>query len=108
MPPRIELGLVIDRHSSLSLQHQLRLRLIEAMNRGILRPGRKLPSSRELAAQIGVARNTVTLAYDALIAEGHLVTRPRSGIFVASDLRHERVTTGRRGLARNAAPSAMS
>lgn len=101
MSAKFELGLVIDRDSSLSLQHQLRLRLIEAMNRGVLRPGRKLPSSRELSMQIGIARNTVTLAYEALIAEGHLVSRPRSGIFVASEPPAERVTTGRRGLTRN-------
>jgi GntR family transcriptional regulator / MocR family aminotransferase len=107
MAAKFELGFVIDRHSALSLQHQLRLRLIEAMNCGVLRPGRKLPSSRELSAQIGIARNTVTLAYEALIAEGHLVSRPRSGIFVAEEPPGERITTGRRGLKRKAIGAAM-
>lgn len=95
-----ELAFVLDPRSSLSLQHQLRHKLIDAMNRGVLSPGRKLPSSRQLAHQAGVSRNTVTLAYDALLADGHLVSRPRSGIFVANDVGGERVTTGRRGLAR--------
>lgn len=104
--PPPELAVVIDPRSTLSLQHQLRHRLIDAMNRGILRPGRKLPSTRRLAEQAGVSRTTVTLAYDALLAEGHLVSRPRSGIFVAEDVQGERVTTGRRGLARAAPASA--
>jgi len=99
---KLELAVVIDPRSPLSLQHQLRQKLVDAMNRGVLRPGHRLPSSRQLAEQVGVSRNTVTLAYDALLAEGHLVSRPRSGIFVADDVQTERVTTGRRGLARTA------
>jgi GntR family transcriptional regulator / MocR family aminotransferase len=100
MRSEFDLGFAIDRASTLSLQHQLRLRLIEAIHRGVLRPGRKLPSSRQLSEQIGVSRNTVTLAYDALLAEGHLLTRPRSGIFVASEIQGDRLTTGRRGITR--------
>ena len=99
MRSEFEFGFIIDRDSTLSLQHQLRLRLIDAIHRGVLKPGRKLPSSRQLSNQIGVSRNTVTLAYDALLAEGHLLTKPRSGIFVASDVPADRLTTGRRGLA---------
>lgn len=100
-----ELGFDLDRGGSLSLQHQLRLRFIDAIHRGVLKPGRKLPSSRQLSVQIGVSRNTVTLAYDALLAEGHLQTRPRSGIFVATEIQGDRVTTGRRGLTRKTAPA---
>ena len=103
MRSEFDLGFAIDRSSALSLQHQLRLRLIDAIHRGVLRPGRKLPSSRQLSEQIGVSRNTVTLAYDALLAEGHLLTRPRSGIFVACEIQGDRLTTGRRGLSRKSA-----
>jgi len=92
------LALEVDPSSSLSLQHQVRQRLIDAMTHGVLRPGRRLPSSRRLAQQVGVSRNTITLAYDALLAEGHLISRPRSGIFVAQHVQSERVTTGRQGL----------
>ena len=94
--------LVLDPESALSLQHQVRQKLIDAMSRGVLRPGRRLPSSRGLARQAGISRNTVTLAYDALLAAGHLVSRPRSGIFVAPEAPAERITTGRRGLTRPA------
>jgi GntR family transcriptional regulator / MocR family aminotransferase len=96
--PQYGFTLVVDPHSALTLQHQVRQRLIDAMAHGILRPGRRLPSSRLLAKQAGVSRNTITLAYDALLAEGHLQSRPRSGIFVAPTVQGERVTTGRRGL----------
>jgi GntR family transcriptional regulator/MocR family aminotransferase len=99
---RPPLELVLDPASALSLQHQVRHRLIDAITRGVLRPGHRLPSSRALARQAGIARNTVTLAYDALVAAGHLVSRPRSGIFVAPQPPGERVTTGRRGLSRPA------
>lgn len=95
---KYELTLEVDASSSLSLQHQVRQRLIDAMTHGVLRPGRRLPSTRKLAQQIGVSRNTVSLAYDALLAEGHLISRPRSGIFVAPTVQSERVTTGRQGL----------
>ncbi len=104
--PRIDL--VVDPDSPLSLQHQVRQRLIDAMTRGTLRPGRRLPSSRALARQAGISRNTVTLAYDALLAAGHLVSRPRSGIFIAPQSPAERVTTGRRGLSRPADPASAT
>lgn len=91
-----DLNIVLDPADELSLQHQLRQKLIDAIHRGVLRPGRRLPSSRSLAARIGVSRNTVSLAYDALLAEGHIVSRSRSGIFVASDVPSVRIAVGRR------------
>ena len=90
----------VDRHGPLSLQQQVRQRIIDALSHGVLRPGRRLPSTRLLAAQTGLSRNTITLAYDALLAEGHLESRARSGIYVPANAPVERVTTGRRGLRR--------
>ncbi len=49
---------------------------------GLLRPGEAVPSSRELAQRLGVARNTVTLAYDRLAAEGFLRSRVGAGTYV--------------------------
>lgn len=72
----------LDAGSKLSLQDQIRQKIFEAIQSGVFAPGRRLPSSRSLARQLGVARNTVTLAYQKLIAEGHLVSRERSGIYV--------------------------
>lgn len=72
----------LDPDSPLSLQGQLRQKIVEAIMVGSLVPDRRLPSSRKLAAQLGVARNTVVLAYQQLIDEGYLLTRERSGIYV--------------------------
>jgi GntR family transcriptional regulator/MocR family aminotransferase len=78
-----DITLALDRTATLSLQDQLRQRIVEAIYAGTLRPGRRMPSSRSLAEQLGVSRNTVVLAYGDLVAEGHLEARNRSGIFVS-------------------------
>jgi GntR family transcriptional regulator/MocR family aminotransferase len=49
-----------------------------------LRPGSRLPSSRQLAQDLGLARNTVADAYGQLVAEGWLTSRHGSGTWVAS------------------------
>lgn len=73
----------LDASSTLSLQDQIRQKIVSAVSSGTLPPGAKLPSSRELARQLGVARNTAILAYEQLVAEGFLASKPRSGIFVS-------------------------
>ncbi|MFF3616846.1 PLP-dependent aminotransferase family protein [Streptomyces sp. NPDC002580] len=57
--------------------------LREAVRSGRLAPGTRLPSSRSLAADLGVARNTVADAYADLVAEGWLTARQGSGTQVA-------------------------
>ncbi|WP_149184999.1 PLP-dependent aminotransferase family protein [Streptomyces sp. TRM49041] len=57
--------------------------LREAVRTGRLTPGTRLPSSRTLAADLGVARNTVADAYAELVAEGWLTARQGSGTRVA-------------------------
>ncbi|PNV33088.1 GntR family transcriptional regulator [Streptomyces sp. DH-12] len=57
--------------------------LREAVRGGRLAPGARLPSSRSLAADLGVARNTVADAYADLVAEGWLTARQGSGTRVA-------------------------
>ncbi|WP_306186381.1 PLP-dependent aminotransferase family protein [Streptomyces sp. MK5] len=57
--------------------------LREAVRSGRLAPGTRLPSSRVLAADLGVARNTVADAYADLVAEGWLTARQGSGTRVA-------------------------
>jgi GntR family transcriptional regulator/MocR family aminotransferase len=51
---------------------------------GRLGGGDKVPATRDLAAQLGVARGTVTVAYDRLVGEGFLESRPGAGTFVTS------------------------
>jgi GntR family transcriptional regulator/MocR family aminotransferase len=55
----------------------------EAIQTGRIRKGQKLPATRALAAELGVARITATQAYDRLVAEGYLVSKVGAGTFVA-------------------------
>lgn len=57
--------------------------LREAVRDGRLAPGTRLPPYRSLAADLGLARNTVAQAYGELVAEGWLVARQGSGTRVA-------------------------
>jgi GntR family transcriptional regulator/MocR family aminotransferase len=61
-------------------------RLADDVRRGRLRPGDRLPGSRELAASLGVHRNTVLAAYQELVSEGWLVATNGSGTFVNREL----------------------
>jgi GntR family transcriptional regulator/MocR family aminotransferase len=81
---------------NLSLQGQIREMLVSAILDGQLPPGLPVPSSREMADQLGVARNTVVLAYQQLADEGYLVSRQRSGHFVNVDMVPGRAPGGQR------------
>ncbi|WP_419997326.1 PLP-dependent aminotransferase family protein [Streptomyces boninensis] len=69
--------------------------LREAVRGGRLAPGVRLPSSRALAADLGVARNTVADAYAELVAEGWLTARQGSGTRVAQRAEPRRARAGR-------------
>jgi GntR family transcriptional regulator/MocR family aminotransferase len=78
--PRV---LFLNRGSDLSLQVQLAARLKGLIQSGQMGAGDPLPSSRELAAELKVSRNTVVYAYERLISEGYLSSRLRSRVFVS-------------------------
>jgi GntR family transcriptional regulator / MocR family aminotransferase len=118
-------GLILDRSSAISLSRQLAERLREQILAGQLGPGFRLPSTRALAAELAVSRNTTLVAYDQLLAEGYVEGRVGAGTTVARVLpetflsvpaagaRGRRVPAGgqgaaavsRRGLALTAAPA---
>ncbi|NOX83577.1 MAG: PLP-dependent aminotransferase family protein [Alphaproteobacteria bacterium] len=75
----------IDRESTVSLQEQLRRQIIDAIAIGTLPSGMRLPSSRQLSADLEISRNTVAAVYDRLIADGHLSSSDRSGVYVRDD-----------------------
>ncbi len=81
----------LDPDSGLNLQGQIRQKLVEAILNETFSVGRRLPSSRKLADQLQVARNTVVLAYQQLIDEGYLISRERSGIYVNDKILERRV-----------------
>nr|WP_300309165.1 PLP-dependent aminotransferase family protein [Halomonas sp.] len=74
-----------------SLQSQLREQIAHAILEGHLPVDEALPSSRKLAKELGVARNTVMLAYEQLLDDGYLIARERSGYFVNPDILGGRV-----------------
>jgi GntR family transcriptional regulator / MocR family aminotransferase len=61
-------------------------RLRQGILAGTLPPGTRLPPTRIMAEEIGVARQTVVLAYERLAAEGYVRARTGSGTYVAPDL----------------------
>ncbi|WP_067684993.1 MocR-like pyridoxine biosynthesis transcription factor PdxR [Actinoplanes awajinensis] len=73
----------LDRTAGL-LAGQIYRQLRDAVLDGRLRRNEALPSSRELAEQLKVSRNTVTAAYDRLVAEGYLTSRAGAGTFVTT------------------------
>jgi GntR family transcriptional regulator / MocR family aminotransferase len=91
--------LSIERGTGKPLYRQLREALEHEIAVGALDLTRPLPSSRELARELGVSRNTVNTAYLELESEGFVEARPRSGLFVNRDMLREL----RRGLPSSAA-----
>lgn len=72
--------------SSQPYHRQIYRQVREAILMGRLRPGDRLPSTRDLASQLDLARNTVARAYADLLAEGYLTGQVGSGTYVASSL----------------------
>jgi GntR family transcriptional regulator/MocR family aminotransferase len=88
-------GVWLDRASRFTLQDQLVRQVKELIQRAVLAPGEPLPSTRELAAELKVSRNTAVYAYDRLMSEGFIEPRPRSGVFVSPSIslsRHSKWT----------------
>src|SRR4051794_14429126 len=77
----------VDLHLELGgprMRGALERALREALRSGRLAPGTRLPSSRSLAGDLGLARNTVAAAYGQLVAEGWLEGRQGAGTRVAA------------------------
>jgi GntR family transcriptional regulator / MocR family aminotransferase len=81
-----ELALALNRSADVSLGHQVQEALRRAIRSGTLRSGERLPSTRQLADQLGVSRGLVVSAYEQLLAEGYVVSTVGSGTRVANGL----------------------
>jgi GntR family transcriptional regulator/MocR family aminotransferase len=92
-----EVLIELDRSRPRRLRAQVEDELRDAIRSGRLAPGTLLPSTRALAADIGVTRGVIVAAYDQLLAEGYLVARAGSGTVVSS-------TAGRRPPLRRPGP----
>lgn len=79
-------GIVLQRQSEITLARQLYQALREQMLHGLLPPGEALPSTREMAQDLAISRNTACEAYEMLAAEGYVVCRQGSPTRVADGL----------------------
>lgn len=68
--------------SSRPLYQQLYEAIVRQIRDGRLPVGERMPGKRSLASQLAVSVNTVDTAYQMLVAEGYLESRPRSGFYV--------------------------
>jgi GntR family transcriptional regulator/MocR family aminotransferase len=92
-PPARGPAVVLDREDAAPLYRQVRDRLREQILDGQLEAGTRLPSTRVLAAELGVSRTTTALAYDLLLLEGCVESRVGAGTRVA-DVRARRPEAG--------------
>lgn len=79
-------ALAIDPSQATSRYAQLYSALRAAILSGRMVPGVRLPSTRDLCRTLGVSRNTVTAAFEQLVAEGYLESRVGDGTYVSSAL----------------------
>ncbi|MGA8432539.1 MAG: PLP-dependent aminotransferase family protein [Candidatus Sulfotelmatobacter sp.] len=84
----------VDRTTPQSLHRQIYNGYRSAIAGGNLRPGQRIPSSRALAAEIGVSRFPVLNAYAQLLAEGYLESRVGAGTVVSSLLPDQLTSSG--------------
>ena len=78
--------LTIDTDSTTAPFEQVRTQIAAAIASGQLAPGTKLPTVRQLAADLGLAANTVARAYRELEADTVIATHGRRGTFVRSEV----------------------
>lgn len=94
-PPPLWGSFALDPDSGLPLQEQLAVHFRAAVLDGRLKPGAQLPSTRALAAEAGVSRQTAVLAYERLAAEGYVEGRAGAGMFVPTVLPEALLQVGR-------------
>ena len=71
----IELLLSVTRDGALTLSAQIQQKVRDDIRSGTLRPGARVPSTRDLARQLGISRHVAVDAYEQLAAEGYLQVR---------------------------------
>src|SRR5215475_8748747 len=79
-------AIALDRSSAVALYRQLYDQLRDAILSGSLAPGTRLPSTRELASELNIARNTVLNTFEQLYAESYLERRVGDGTYVSHQL----------------------
>jgi len=85
--------IAIDRNAGMPLHRQVYDGYREAILRGDLAPGQKIPSSRELASEIRVSRFPVLHAYAQLLAEGYFESQVGSGTYISTTLPDQMISS---------------
>jgi GntR family transcriptional regulator/MocR family aminotransferase len=93
MPRTASLPLFLERGDG-TLQQQIYRGIRRCIVDGLIDANYRLPSTRALAADLGVSRTTALLALEQLSAEGYVVARRGSGMFIAPRLPERRVPPG--------------
>lgn len=78
-----ELTIELKQNSEISLYEQIYRYIRTEIRNGNLRRGAKLPSTRILCTHLQVSRSTVLMAYEQLLSEGYIESKPHKGYFVA-------------------------
>ena len=101
------LPIALERASDDPLHRQLYEQLRETILTGRLQAGARLPATRTLARDHQISRNTVTAAFDQLLAEGYIEGRVGAGTFVSSELPEEALSVRGAGKAQPTADSPL-
>jgi GntR family transcriptional regulator/MocR family aminotransferase len=97
----VTLPLRLQREGKISLQIQIFEQVRGMILEGRLRPGEPLPATRILSEQLGVSRNTISLTYERLMAEGYIESRKTRGTFVSLQIPEDVLYTATHGEARS-------
>ena len=77
--------ILLDYRDARPIYTQIIASIKEQITAGILKTGDRLPSVRELAAQLAINPNTIARSYRALESDGWIVTVPGKGCFVSAN-----------------------
>src|SRR6476646_7154750 len=77
----------LDPAAAEPLYRQIYGRFRDAIERGVLKPGGRIPSARALTKELGLARGTIEAAYSLLAAEGYIQPRGQAGTIVTPGLK---------------------
>ncbi|MDQ0070500.1 GntR family transcriptional regulator/MocR family aminotransferase [Variovorax boronicumulans] len=95
--------LEIDRSTPTPLYRQIYARFRTAIEQGVLHPGDRVASARDLASELGVSRGTIETAYNLLMGEGYFSSQGQAGTVVSPSLPSQR--PARRERRRSEAPT---
>ncbi len=74
---------LLNLQSKVPIYEQIKAQVLRFIEAGVLNPGDRLPSVRQLAQENGINPNTVAKAYSELEKAGYLYNLPKKGVYVA-------------------------